>query len=127
CVPWESRRVGNGGLFARRCVCTLLCVRTCMTHTHRRDRLRSDFLLSRSPSPWKRPLNGGNAWSARRRAATCRALPLSAASLYLTRSRPFTRPSRHSAVLGELLSALPRHPLPALALLQLQCRVSSAA
>ena len=111
-VPWESRRAGIGDLFVRRCVCTLLCVLTYMTHTHTRDRLRRVSLLSRSPAPWKQPSIGQNTWSARRRAVTGRALPRSVASINLPRLRAFTRRTRHSAVLGELLAALPRHPQP---------------
>ena len=114
CVPWESRRAGNGDLFVGGCVCSLLCVRTCMTDTHTRERLRSACLLSRSPAPWKRPLIGQNTWSAGRRAIIGRALPRSAACINLPRSRPFTWPPRHSAVLSELLSALPHHSQPAL-------------
>jgi len=112
CVPWESRRAGIGDLFVRRPVCTLPCVPTGMTHTHTPGRLRSASLLSRSPAPCKQPSIGQNTWSARRRAVTGRALPRSVASINLPRSRAFTWRTRHSAVLGELLSALPRHPQP---------------
>lgn len=125
-ITWESWRAGNGDLYAGNCVCTLLCVRTCLTHTHTRDGLRHAVLLSCSATPWKRPLLRGNTRRARRRAVTGRALPLSSASIYLARSRPFAQPPRHSSRLSELLSALSRRPRPSLELLRFQCLVVPA-
>lgn len=123
-ITWVSWRAGNGDLYAGKCVCPLLCMRTCLTHTHTRDGLRHAVLLSCSPTPWKRPLLRGNTRRAGRRAVTGRALPLSSASVYLARSRPFAQPPRHSKGLRELISALSRRPRPALELLRLKCRVT---
>lgn len=124
CTSWESRRAGNGVLYAGRCVCTLLCVSAHLTHTRTRDGLRNASLLSCSPTPRKQPLIWGNAGRARRRATTDHALPLSRlerrsrarASVHWTPA-PVRDPRR-----APVSASAP--PRPSLALLRLGFRVA---
>ena len=127
CLAWESWRAGTRDLYAGKCVCTLLCVRTCVTHTHTRDGLRHAFLLSCSPTTWKRPLLRGNARRAKRRAVTGRAVPLSSgASTSRARMRSHGHRAIQRASASFYLSELELGPGPALELLRLQCHVAPA-